>query len=66
MKGGRRCKNILIEFFWEEREQRSKRCFDEKSIGEFFAGWKIEKVKEEKMLRYGKEKILWNCAVRKV
>lgn len=57
---------IEDEFFWEEREQRSKRCFDEKSIGEFFAGWKIEKVKEEKMLRYGKEKILWNCAVRKV
>lgn len=54
------------EFFWEERESRSKRCFDEKTIGEFFAEWKIEKIKEEKMLRYGKEKILWNCAVRKV
>ena len=54
------------EFFWEEREQRSKRCFDEKSIREFFADWKIEKVKEEIMLRYGKEKVLWNCAVRKV
>ncbi len=54
------------EFFWEEREQKSKRCFDEKSIGEFFAEWKIEKVKKETMLRYGKEKKLWNCAVRKV
>lgn len=54
------------EFFWEEREQRSKRCFDEESIREFFADWKIEKVKEEIMLRYGKEKVLWNCAIRKV
>lgn len=54
------------DFFWEESEQRSKRCFLEESIREFFSSWKIEKVKEEKMLRYGKIKVLWNCAVRKV
>ncbi len=54
------------DFFWEETQQKSKRVFQEKNIREFFADWKIEKVKEEKMLRYELEKIVWNCAVRKM
>ena len=54
------------DFFWEEKQQKSKRVFHEESIKEFFADWKIEKIQEEKMLRYFKEKIVWNCAVRKI
>lgn len=53
-------------FFWEKSEQRSKRCFNEASIKEFFSSWKMEKIKEEEMLRYGRVKKLWNCAVRKM
>lgn len=54
------------DFYWEESEQRSKRVFSEESIREFFGSWEIEKMQEETMLRYGREKRLWNCAVRKV
>lgn len=53
------------EFIWQPKWQKSKRLFSESSIREFFADWKIEKIKEEKMLRYEFEKIVWNCAVRK-
>lgn len=54
------------DFYWEESQKRSKRCFSEESIREFFGSWKIEKIQEETMLRYGRTKMLWNCAVRKV
>lgn len=53
-------------FVWQSKSKKSKRVFDKKSITEFFADWKIEKVQEEKMLRYEDEKIVWNCAVRKI
>lgn len=56
---------IAEKFVWQPEWKKSKRIFDKESIRDFFADWKIEKIKEEKMLRYEKEKIVWNCAVRK-
>lgn len=57
--------SIDDNFIWQPEWKKSKRIFDEESIRYFFADWKIEKMKEEKMLRYEIEKIVWNCAVRK-
>lgn len=54
------------DFVWTPKSKKSRRLFNEQSIREFFADWKIEKIKEEKLFRYDPEKILWNCAVRKV
>ena len=56
---------IAEKFVWQPEWKKSKRLFDEESIQDFFRSWKIEKIQEEKMLRYEKEKIVWNCAVRK-
>ncbi len=53
-------------FIWQEKWKKSKRLFDEKSIRDFFKDWKIEKMKQEKMLRYEFEKLVWNCVVRKI
>lgn len=56
---------IAEDFVWTPETRKSRRLFNEQSIREFFADWKIEKIKEEKLFRYDAEKILWNCAVRK-
>ena len=57
---------IAQDFIWQEKWKKSRRLFQEKSIRDFFSDWKIEKVKEEKMLRYEFTKIVWNCATRKI
>lgn len=57
--------SIDDNFIWQPQWRKSKRLFNEAAICDFFADWKIEKMKEEKMLRYEIEKIVWNCAVRK-
>lgn len=56
---------IQEDFIWQPKWKKSKRLFNENSIRSFFADWKIEKVKQEKMLRYEYQKVIWNCAVRK-
>lgn len=53
-------------FIWQSKWKKSKRLFDRTSIQYFFWDWKIEKLQKEKMMRYELEKIVYNCAVRKV
>lgn len=53
-------------FIWQPNWKKSSRLFDEMSIQYFFSDWKIEKLQKEKMMRYELEKIVYNCAVRKV
>lgn len=58
--------NLDDHFIWQPKWKKSKRLFDEESIEYFFQDWKIEKLQKEKIMRYELEKIVYNCAVRKV
>lgn len=43
---------------------RYKRFFDAGDIEKFWSGWNTAYLREEKMSRYGLEKVLWKCATR--
>ncbi len=50
--------------FYEQNDSR-KRFFDEASLRDFFAEWKITSLRECEMLRYDKPKMVWELAARK-
>ena len=49
---------------YETADGRLKRFFDEKDIQKFFSEWEKLYIHEEKMGRYGTEKVLWRGALK--
>ena len=59
--GAREGKEIESHLY-ETADGRYKRFFDEKDIASFFANWEKLYIHEEKIGRYGAEKVLWRGA----
>jgi SAM-dependent methyltransferase len=55
----------LIEKNYFEVQGRLKRFFDRDCLEELFKDWSIENMTEAPLYRYGKEKILWEIAVKR-
>ena len=55
----------LIEKNYFDVQGRLKRFFDKDCLEELFKDWSIEHISEAALYRYGKEKILWEIAVKK-
>ena len=49
---------------YKTRDGRYKRFFDQNDLDKFFKEWKKIYIHEETMGRYGKEKVLWRCAMQ--
>lgn len=54
-----------IEKNYFDFQGRLKRFFDKDCLEELFKDWSIEHISEAPLHRYGKEKILWEIAVKK-
>ena len=61
--GAREGKEIESHLY-ETGDGRYKRFFDEKDIATFFANWEKLYIHEEKLGRYGAEKVLWRGALK--
>ena len=57
-------KKIENHFYFVDDVAMEKRFFDEEDIREFFKGWEIEYISEEKMERYVNSKMIWKVCLK--